>query len=439
MVDEKVCMAGMGYVGLTMSVVLAECGYEVTGVDISQSLVDQLNQGNPHFFEEVLDVRLKNQTRRGRLKGQTTMPSEEVDVHIISVGTHLISGTQLPDLSYLDNVVEDVGRNLKKGGLVCMRSTIPVGVTRNKVLPILEKLSGLVGGEDFNLAFAPERTVEGKALTELRTNTQIIGGLTEMCVERAMAFYHRLTPTVVRLSSLEAAELVKLVDNSYRDIRFAFANELSLITESLGLDANEVIRSANLHYPRNNVPVPSPGVGGACLSKDPHILVDVARQGGYEPKVIPSGRFVNEAIPKLIVERLDRTMSGLGKNLQEARVLIAGFAFKGEPETTDLRDSTTLWLLDAMRESAGEVLGYDPVVSSEELEAHGVNVVELPDGLDEVDVLVVANNHRSYLNWDLHKISERLNRPAIVYDAWRMFDRSVADSIEDLHYMGVGV
>ena len=224
MVDEKVCMAGMGYVGLTMSVVLAECGYEVTGVDISQSLVDQLNQGNPHFFEEALDVRLKNQTRRGRLKVQTTMPSEEVDVHIISVGTPLISGTQLPDLSYLDNVVEDVGRNLKKGGLVCMRSTIPVGVTRNKVLPILEKLSGLVGGEDFNLAFAPERTVEGKALTELRTNTQIIGGLTEMCVERAMAFYHRLTPTVVRLSSLEAAELVKLVDNSYRDIRFAFAN-----------------------------------------------------------------------------------------------------------------------------------------------------------------------------------------------------------------------
>ena len=118
MVDEKVCMAGMGYVGLTMSVVLAECGYEVTGVDISQSLVDQLNQGNPHFFEEALDVRLKNQTRRGRLKVQTTMPSEEVDVHIISVGTPLISGTQLPDLSYLDNVVEDVARNLKKGGLV---------------------------------------------------------------------------------------------------------------------------------------------------------------------------------------------------------------------------------------------------------------------------------------------------------------------------------
>ena len=132
-------------------------------------------------------------------------------------------------------------------------------------------------------------------------------------------------------------------------------------------------------------------------------------------------------------------MAALGKNLREAKVLIVGFAFKGEPETTDLRDSTTLQLLDAMGGTVGEVLGYDPVVPASELEKHGVRAVTLPEGMDGVDVVVVANNHRSYLNWDLYELAERLRRPAIVYDAWRMFDRSVVSSINGLRYMGVGV
>ena len=439
MADEKVCIAGMGYVGLTLSVVLAESGCEVLGVDVNQEVVDRLNRGEPHFFEERLQVRLKQQIRTGTLKVQGTMPIGETDVFIISVGTPLVPGKRIPNLSHIDGVVEDVGRSLKNEALICMRSTLPVGLTRTKVIPTLERLSGLQAGVDFNVAFAPERTIEGKALTELRQNTQIVGGLTAECAKRAMAFFNRLTPTVVRLSSLEAAELVKLVDNSYRDVRFAFANELGLIAEALGLDATEVIQAANVHYPRNNIPVPSPGVGGACLSKDPHILVDVARKVGCEPRLVPHGRLVNESIPHLIVERLEREMAALGKNLREAKVLIVGFAFKGEPETTDLRDSTTLQLLDAMGGTVGEVLGYDPVVPASELEKHGVRAVTLPEGMDGVDVVVVANNHRSYLNWDLYELAERLRRPAIVYDAWRMFDRSVVSSINGLRYMGVGV
>lgn len=270
--NNKICVMGMGYVGLTLSVVLSEVGYEVYGIDINKDVIDELRKGKPHLFEKNLKVRLQQQTRNNNIQFFTEAPDIYYGTIIISVGTPLRKENKEPDLSFLHQVINDVSHLIQKGTLVCMRSTIPVGCARSDILPVFEKISGLKVGDDFYLASTPERTVEGNALKELRENSQIVGGITESCTEKAANLFLKLTSTVVTVSSAEVAEFSKIIDNTYRDVKFSFSNQLALISEKLGLDIHEVINAANVHYPRNNIPVPSPGVGGACLSKDPHIF-----------------------------------------------------------------------------------------------------------------------------------------------------------------------
>lgn len=437
---SQICVMGMGYVGLTLSVVLAEVGYDVWGIEIDKGIVKKLNKGEPHFFEKNLAIRLKHQVKAKRLHFVTKAPCIPFSVIIISVGTPLKMGTKVPDLSYIDQVVADVAELIQPGCLVCMRSTVPVGLTRSKVLPVLEEKSGLKVGTDFYLAFTPERTLEGNALQELRENPQVIGGITEKGTEKAASFFLKVTPTVVNVSSIEVAEFAKIIDNTFRDIRFSFANEMALISEHLGLDINEVIHAANIHYPRNNIPIPSPGVGGACLSKDPHILIDLAEKAGYHPRLIAEARRINEGYPSLIVERIQETLKKMGKELDEANVLITGFAFKGKPETADLRDSTSLWLLRELKSRSSCVIrGYDPIVEEAKIRELGIEIVTLPDGFKKIDVLIIANNHESYKDWDINDLISKLNKPAIIYDAWRMLDKEIVESFEGTVYLAPGL
>ena len=436
----QVCVMGMGYVGLTLSVVLAEVGYDVWGVDINNEIVNKLNKGEPHFFEKNLAVRLKHQLKEKKLHFVTKAPDIFFSVIIISVATPLKKGTKVPNLSYIDQVFDDVAQLIQPGCLVCMRSTVPVGMTRSKVLPILEEKTGLKAGKGFHLAFTPERTIEGKALEELRENPQVIGALTEKGTEKAASFFLRITPTVVNVSSIEVAEFAKIIDNSFRDVCFSFANEMALISEHLGLDVYEVIHAANVNYPRNNIPVPSPGVGGACLSKDPHILIDFSKKSGYHPNLIAEARRINEEYPGLIVKRIRDTLKKLGKELDKATILIAGFAFKGNPETADLRDSTTLWLLREFKYISSCVIkGYDPIVEEAEIKELGVETVTLSGGFNMIDVLIIANNHESYKDWYIPNLVSKMNKPAIIYDGWRMLDKEIVDSFEGIVYLAPGL
>ena len=438
--ENKVCIMGMGYVGLTFSVILAEVGYDVWGVEINDEIVKKLSRGEPHFFEKNLAVRLKHQLKEKGIHFVTKAPDIPFSVIIISVGTPLKKGTKIPDLCYIDQVVDDVGELIQPECLVCMRSTVPVGVTRSKVLSVLEEKSGLKAGRDFHLAFTPERTIEGKALQELCENTQIVGGFTDACAEKAATFFRRITPTIVNVSSIEAAELVKIVDNTYRDIRFAYANEIALVAEHIGLDIDEVIHAANIHYPRNNIPVPSPGVGGACLTKDPYILIDFSNNVGYPPNLIAEARRINEGYPGLIVKRIQNTLKKLGKELDEATILITGFAFKGNPETNDLRDSTTMWLLREFKSvSSCVITGYDPIVEEAMIKELGVETVTLPDGFNMVDVLIIANNHETYKDWYIPDLISKMNKPAIIYDGWRMLDKEIVESFEGIVYLAPGL
>ena len=439
--NKQICVLGMGYVGITLSVVLAEVGYQVDGIDIDKEVVTTLNKGNPHIYEKNLAIRLRQQVKNNRAQFFTEAPDIYYDSIIVSVGTPLKEGTKEPNLSYLRQVIKDVARLIRKGTLVCMRSTIPVGCIRADILPVLESESGLRVGTDFYLASTPERTIEGKALQELRENSQIVGGITELCAEKAANLFLKITSTVVTVSSVEVAEFSKIIDNTFRDFKFSFANEMALISEKIGIDIHEVINAANLHYPRNVIPVPSPGVGGACLSKDPHILIDVAKRYNHHSRLISEARNINESYPGLIAKRIQKEFTHLGGKLDQATVMVVGFAFKGNPETADLRNSTTITLVEELRSlSKCSIKGFDPIVKKGDIQLiEGVQAVELEDGFDKIDILILANNHETYRDWDISMILSKMNRPAIIYDGWRMLDKNIVEEYENVVYMSPGL
>lgn len=441
---KEIAIIGMGYVGLTLSVVLTKNGFKVYGIEIKKEIVENLKKGNPHFHEKRLKPLLRQQQKLGNLKIRESLPNsnDKIDIYIICVGTPLKKESRTPNIDYIRNVVVSVANHMNQNSLIILRSTVPVGTSRNVVLPLLEKQSGLKAGKDFSFAFAPERTIEGNAILELETNPQIIGGFDEKSVSLASDLFRKLTPTVINVSRLEAAEMIKILDNTYRDVRFAYANEIAMICEKLNLDATELINAANTHYPRNNIPVPSPGVGGACLSKDPHILIDFAKKAGYDTKIVKESRRINEYIPVQIVKRIKTKLNEFNKDIKNAKIFIVGFAFKGEPETSDMRDSTTLWVLDELKKyaNADNIYGFDPAVDNEQLKHFGIKVCNtMEEGYSNADVILFLNNHRSYLDLDLFEICSKMNKPALFYDAWRMFEKELFKNIGDIHYIGVGL
>ncbi len=435
--NKTVTILGVGYVGLTLGLTLAEQGFKVKGYDKNDALVTQLNAKEAPFFEvgigELLD---KN-------SGQNICFTKNIDeansdIYIITVGTPLIKSEKRPNIDYIRSAATTIGQQLSKGDLVLLRSTVPVGCSREVVLPVLERESGLKCGQDFYLAFAPERTAEGVALRELYTNPQIIGGFDENSFAYAKALFQTFTPTVMNVGGLEAAELCKLMDNTYRDHIFAYANNIAELAEKLGINIHKLIKAVNFGYKRNQIPRPSPGVGGPCLSKDPYILASVFERHQIETNLLVACRQVNEKAPFLIREKLTKLLKQAGKDIEKATIALIGMAFKGDPETSDLRDSTSLWVLDALP-NRSKIKVYDPVVKRKELKALGVLTPKSMKGVfKNTDAVIILNNHKSYQKMNLTKLFSLMNKPAIFIDTWQNFSPLKIKQFNGILYGGLG-
>jgi UDP-N-acetyl-D-mannosaminuronic acid dehydrogenase len=437
--SREVAIVGLGYVGLTLGVVMADNGFSVIGFDRNHGLVASLQRLEPPFFERGLDMMIH--THVGHSLRVTADPElVQAEIYIVCVGTPIDKVTKSPDTSGLEDSIRAVGARLKKDDFVILRSTVPFGYTRERVIPLLEEASGLTCGDDFSIAFCPERTIEGKALEELRRLPQIVGGFDTKSRELALRLFYENTHTVIDVGSIEAAELCKLLDNTFRDTIFAFSNQMARFAEDSGLDLHDLIRKVNLGYSRNAIPLPSPGVGGSCLSKDPYILADAFRRRNLDATLLRHSRAENESWPAHIHDRCQAMLRRLGKDLRTARIFIMGFAFKGEPETSDLRESTTVWLLDYLRaHGVANICGYDPVVEAKDLKALDIDVVDPVSGFAGADIVMLMNNHRSFANLDIRSLLPTMNKPSIFYDAWRLFDRSEIERISGVTYAGVGI
>lgn len=429
--DNHVCIIGLGYVGLTLAVAMADAGFRVTGIENSPEVLRHLREGRPHFAEAGLAEKLRRQLAAGRLVVRERIDVQaQAGVYIITVGTPL-DEYKHARLDSIQAVATALSGILAAGDMVVLRSTVRVGVTRGVVKPILDR-----AGVPYDLAFCPERTLEGKALEELRMLPQLVGGVTEAAELRAGQLFHFLTPTVVRVSSAEAAELVKLVNNTHRDLVFAFANEVAAMADAFGVSVVEVVHGGGLGYPRGQLPMPGP-VGGACLEKDPYILAESVAACGMRPVLTLHGRLVNEAVPRRVVEDMARLCAG--RRLR--RIAVLGLAFKGRPETSDLRGTAALPLIAELRAHFPEaqLSGFDAVVPPGALVALGLQAAgSLEAAFEGADAVVIQNNHPLFGGMDLPTLAARMARGGVIYDMWNQHDVRRLELPPGIVYAGLG-
>jgi UDP-N-acetyl-D-mannosaminuronic acid dehydrogenase len=437
-IEEKtIAVYGLGFVGLTLAATFANAGVAVVGIDLNKTLIEKLQHGIAPFYEKGLDSLLTSLATKNPIQ-YTSSPSEfATDVHIVSVGTPVDSEGS-PNLKSITLVCEMIVKVLKPNDMVIFRSTLPIGTMRNVVLPILES-SGLKGGLDFGFAFAPERTIEGKALEELRTLPQIIGGIDKASTNQAAAIFGQITRTIVEVESLEASELVKLINNTFRDLVFSFANEVASICDGYNINAFDLIRAANEGYPRDKIPLPSPGVGGICLSKDPYLYTNPIKNTGTRPILGLASRQINRSGPDYILSKIEKFCEQTNTNINKISTLLIGIAFKGTPETSDTRGSVALDLLDKLP-SKDRLLVKDFVVPAENIEALGYNpaVGELDNLLENVNVVIVMNNHYRNNKFNVIEALKRNPGPILFFDGWNMFDQREIESLDHVYYATMG-
>lgn len=428
---NRVSVVGLGYVGLTLSVALARKGLTVFGHDRDPRVLDALASGRAHLYEPGIDDGLRELVG-DRFRVAATLPKEPVDAVVLCVSTPIDPAMGGPVLTHLRDAARAVAGAFGPETLVVVRSTVPVGASRSVVLPELVARWGRA-----RLAFCPERTIQGQALHELSVLPQVVGGLDDASRDAAASLFSRLTSRIVPVSSLEAAEMVKLINNCHTDLIYAYGNEVALMAERWGLDPLELIRAANRDYPRPDLAKPG-FVGGGCLSKDPYLLLASARMQGHEPWLIARSRSLNEALPVYVARRFVALLRETRGTLESCRVLLLGFAYKGWPPTDDMRGAPVLPMLEVFRMAGLTFSGHDVLVAPEVLRHLGVTPTDLTEGFAGADGVLVITNHPEYAKLDLPRLLATLRKPALVYDCWRILDEEVVRAAGQVRYAGIG-
>lgn len=421
-------VVGLGYVGLTLTTALARAGHTVYGVDVSPAVLEGVLSGRLHVREPGLNQTLERCVGR-TVHVSSELPTLRYDAVFLTVNTSIDEHQQVR-LGPLVSATEEVARRCAST-LVVVRSTVPVGTTRTTVLPVLQREWG---GSPL-VCMAPERTIQGQALREIVELPQVVGGVDQASLAAGVALFEQVAARVVPVSSTDTAELVKLANNCHTDLIYGFGNEIACIAEEHHVDPLEVIRACNLDYPRPDLSRPG-FVGGACLTKDPHILIGCTP--GYATPMVRAARAVNEALPgrvaTRVLELLERTRGGSGG----ATVAVLGWACKGRPPTDDVRGTAVEALVPPLRAAGVRVLGHDPLVPDHEVVALGGEPGTLADVLAAADGIVVVNDHPLYAALTLEDLlGAQGHAPGFVFDAWRILDEE-ALTAAGVVYAGLG-
>ena len=397
---KKICVVGLGYIGLPTATVFARAGVEVVGVDVNAKAVEVINTGKSHIVEADLDDLLHKVVENGTFKA--CLQAEEADAFLIAVPTPF-KGDHEPDLAYVEAATRSIAPFVKEGSLLVLESTVPPGATEKMVAwlederPDLKEKGGV--GVSYYAAHCPERVLPGRVLVELVANDRIIGGITPDCSSKAQALYKLFVEGDCVITTARTAELAKLTENSFRDVNIAFANELSIICDKLDINVWELISLANRH-PRVNILQPGPGVGGHCIAVDPWFIVDAAPN---EAKIIRTAREVNDSKPNWVIEKVRQAAKETGK----IRPVIAclGLAFKADID--DLRESPALMIAERIaQERLGEIIAVEPNIEVQvtSLAKLGVPLIELRNALEKADVVVLLVDHSPFKSLTLAQL-----------------------------------
>jgi UDP-N-acetyl-D-mannosaminuronic acid dehydrogenase len=405
--SPDVCVVGLGYIGLPTAAVIARSGCKVLGIDVTQKVVDTINRGEIHIEEVDLDGLVQGVVARGLLSASTRIAP--ADVFVIAVPTPF-DKNHAPDISYVLAAGRSVATVLKAGDVVILESTSPVGTTEKlrdliaELRPDLKVPGVSAGTPDVSIAYCPERVLPGKILEELINNDRSIGGITPRCARKALAFYKRFVRGTCVTTDARSAEMTKLVENAYRDVNIAFANELSIVSDKMGLDVWEVIRLANRH-PRVNILSPGPGVGGHCIAVDPWFIVHGAPE---ETPLIRTARGVNDGKIRHVIKQAEALVSAN----PEARVACLGLAFKANID--DFRESPARLVAATLaRKFGARIQVVEPYAAELPIEFTdtGATLIDVDTALEECDILIVLVDHDVFR---VVPLAERADK--LVYD-----------------------
>lgn len=393
---RRICVVGLGYIGLPTASLLATKGYAVHGVDIAEKVVNTIKGGNIHIVEPDLDVMVKSAVNSGNLTAD--FEPAEADVFIISVPTPFAKNNNdplpTPDLSYIASATRAIAPYVREGNLVILESTSPVGTTDEVVAAGLRDY-GIAVGENVFVAHCPERVLPGRILIELVENDRVVGGVNEISTQRAVDFYQEFVRGTVYGTTAKTAEMVKLVENSFRDVNIAFANELSMICAEDNISVWEVIELANKH-PRVNILQPGPGVGGHCIAVDPWFIV---HRNPDLAQLIKAARHVNDSKPEWVIERV-RTWAA---KFKDPIIACLGLSYKADVD--DLRESPALEIVRHLQaERIGCVLACEPNVQR----VDGIELVRLDEALRKADIVLILVDHKSFRKISAASLKEKI-------------------------------
>lgn len=400
---KKICMIGIGYVGLPTAAMFASKGHKVIGYDLNQKAVDALNKGEIIIEEPGLLELVKDCVQKGNLSATTTCPPD-CDVYIIAVPTP-INEDKTADMSYVESATKAIVPHLKKGCIVILESTSPPRTVEDLMIPILKE-TGLEIGEELLVAHSPERILPGKVIEELRTNSRIVGGINEKSSLEVKKVYESIVEGEIFITTSTTAEMCKVMENTFRDVNIALANELAKISEELGVNAFEVIRLAN-HHPRVNLLSPGPGVGGHCIALDPWFLVEKSENA----KLIKQARLINDSMPKFVFDKIKTILGGFNGQT------IALFGVTYKPNIDDIRESPVMNLLNMLKKENVKVNVCDPH-AKDQIE----NNMDIYEALKDASIMVLGVNHDEFKNIDFSKVSTLLKDKNIL-DTRNFFDR----------------
>lgn len=392
---QQLCVLGLGYIGLPTASIFATNGIQVTGVDVNPFVVKTINEGNIHIEEPGLKTIVQAAINSGKLRASEAVC--EADAFIIAVPTP-IKADKSAEMSYVRSAMRAILPYIRPGNLIVLESTSPPGTTRDLIVPMLAE-TGFTLGQDLFVAHCPERVLPGRILTELLENHRVIGGVTPACAEKAASLYRLIVSGDIHLTDETTAEMVKVMENTYRDVNIALANELAIIAEKQQIDAWRVIELANLH-PRVNLHQPGPGVGGHCISVDPWFIVE---QAPDEARLIRLARETNDAMPAHVVGLILDALGDVG----QAKVGVLGIAYKGNVD--DIRESPAIEVVHLLRGRGIEVAVYDPHVREAEFDLSGID-----DAFRDADCIVLLTPHNEYRYLDPLEVGKLVRRRTLV-------------------------
>ncbi|MDW7651302.1 MAG: UDP-N-acetyl-D-mannosamine dehydrogenase [Bacillota bacterium] len=403
---KKICVIGLGYIGLPTAAVLADSGHSVVGVDTNTHAINEINHGRIHISEPFLEEKVAAAVKEGRLRA-VSVP-EPADAFIIAVPTPFTS-EKTADLSFVQSAAESLVPYVRKGSLVILESTVPPRTTLDVLLPVLQK-SGLKVGEELLVAFCPERVLPGRILEELIHNSRVVGGVDERSAIAAKELYSSFVQGEVFTTDATTAEMTKLMENTFRDVNIALANEFALIAEKTGVNVWDAIHFANNH-PRVNILQPGPGVGGHCIAVDPWFIVE---QAGNLAKLIRSAREINDGMPHHVVSTIRELVAGI----VSPKVALLGLTYK--PNVDDCRESPALEIAKYLQDTDCQVVAYDPL-------AKGCKTAPLSEALHRADLLVLLVNHDEFRFINPAKVAPLVRRK-VVFDTRNALDREAWES-----------